>query len=421
MKKSSLKALLAGTVAAGVMSAPAVAADLDVAPAKEYVEVGSFKGSILLPGTGISFKVGGYAKADYIFRFDNFAGSNSANSGQDSSASQFGVGLGGVTGAGGNRTRFHANQSRLNFDARTTTDIGSARAFIEVDVNSGFGNSQSFSNRTATTLRHAYVEIGIDSLGGSLLAGQNWSLFTDFNVYPNILDFNGPANQAFLRQAQLRWTQPLSDALTFAISAENPVGFVAGTNAGVDAVPDFIAALSYKSGAVSGRLSGVVTYQDPNNDSSLPATTRDELLGWGIQASAKVKFGKDSVAIQGIYGQGIGRYIFTGATAGVIDSTNNIQEITQYGGIVHGQHFWSDKLHSSAWFAYTVVDSEDDDVTGARLNTGGSQIYTGANLIYNLRSNLTLGLEGLYTSVNSDADQVDRGFFSVQSSVQFSF
>lgn len=427
MKKTSFKALLGAGASALALTAvaPANAADLDIEPDKEYVEVcpnSGFRGAILLPGTGVCFKVGGYAKADFIFRFDDFAGTNGTFSGANASATAFGFGA--QAGAGGNRSRFHANQSRINFDARTTTDLGSARAFVEGDFAfNGFSNTQTFANRSQFTLRHAFVELGIDSLGGSLVAGQNWSLFTDFNVYPNTLDFNGPPTQAFLRQAQIRWTQPLSDAFTFAISAENPVTFVAGANLGVDAVPDFIAALSYSSGALSGRLSGVVTYQDPNNAAVLGATTTDTALGWAVQASLRLAIGdRDSLTVQGIYGDGHGRYQFTGVASGAVNSLGTIQTLRQYGGIVHGQHFWSDKLNSSAWFAYARALAENDTVTGARLvaNTG-TQIYTGANLVYNIRSNIIVGLEGLYTIVTDDVTGVDNDNFSLQTSFQFSF
>ncbi|MEO0923688.1 MAG: porin, partial [Pseudomonadota bacterium] len=218
MKKSSLKALLAGTMVAGVISAPAFAADLDVEPEKEFVEVGSFRGSILLPGTGISFKVGGYAKGDLIYRFDDF----SAGFGGINELSSNGGGIFG--GVGGDRFRAHAAQTRLNFDARATTSIGSARAFIEGDFFSfddSAGVNENASNSERFRLRHAFAEIGIDALGGSLLIGQNWTNFGDLGSYANTLDFNGPNAQVFIRQAQIRWTQPINDTFTLSVSAEN--------------------------------------------------------------------------------------------------------------------------------------------------------------------------------------------------------
>ena len=139
------------------MSTAAFAADLDVEPAKEYVEVGSFKGSILLPGTGISFKVGGYTKGDVIFSFNDFT-----PGGGQGIAELLNLGPNGGAG-GGDRVRFHALQSRLNFDARTTTSLGSARAFLEVDLFNTGGNENQ-SNSANPRLRHAFAELGIDSL-----------------------------------------------------------------------------------------------------------------------------------------------------------------------------------------------------------------------------------------------------------------
>jgi hypothetical protein len=50
---------------------------------------------------------------------------------------------------------------------------------------------------------------------------------------PESIDFNGPAGQIFIRQAQLRYMQPLFISLRISFAVENPEGdFFARGNAG---------------------------------------------------------------------------------------------------------------------------------------------------------------------------------------------
>ena len=420
MKKSSLKALLAGTVAAGLMSTTAFAADLDVEPAKEYVEVGSFKGSILLPGTGVSFKVGGYTKGDVIFTLNDFG------PGVLNQLNELFFAPSGFGGEGGDRFRVHALQSRLNFDARTTTELGSARAFLELDLAVGdFGNevvSSSFQPR----LRHAFAEIGIDSLGGTLLIGQAWTNFGDLGSYANTLDFNGPNAQIFIRQAQVRWTQPISDSVTLSVAAENPefAGAASGADNGRDSVPDFSARLAAKTDFGNFSVSGLLRFLNVDNGANPgPAFSDDSTIGFGLQFAGTINVGeKDKFRFQVNYGQGVGRYLQVGPSAALQDADGDLDATEALGITASYQHFWSDKLQSNLVGGFVTID----DLGDAGLvsdNELDSEIYAALNLIYSPRSNINLGIEGTYgrteTTVGGINDSVDG--FRIQTSLQFSF
>ena len=412
MKKSSLKALLAGTVAAGLMSTTAFAADLDVEPAKEYVEVGSFKGSILLPGTGISFKVGGYTKGDVIFNFEDH---------EDNETSFDTLG---DQGTGGDRVRFHALQSRLNFDARTTTDLGSARAFLELDLFGG-GGTESFSNSANPRLRQAFAELGIESLGGSLLVGQSWSNFGDLNSYPGGLDFAGPQSVSFLRQAQVRWTQTLSDTLRLSIAAENPefLGDASGPDNGLDSVPDFTAALRGKHSFLGGgtfSVSGVVRFLNVDNTNN-PTLSDDTAVGYGFQVGTTINLtDKTSLQAQATYGDGIGRYIFTFTPAAFEGVNGDLETIRQFGTAIGLTHKWTDKVRSTAIYGY------GSNLEGALADGGPtgegtrSTQFASLNLIYSPRGNINLGVEGTY-GTEDFTDGTSAEAFRLQTSLQFTF
>ena len=419
MKKSSLKALLAGTVAAGLMSTTAFAADLDVEPAKEYVEVGSFKGSILLPGTGISFKTGGYTKGDVIVSFNDFA-----PGGGQGVAELLNLGPNG--GSGGDRVRFHALQSRLNFDARTTTDLGSARAFLEVDLFNTAGN-EGFSNSANPRLRHAFAELGLDNLGGTLLIGQTWTNFGDLNSFANTLDFNGPNAQVFIRQAQVRWTQPLTDSITLSVAAENPefLGAVSGADNGFDQVPDFTAALKGKHSLLAGgtfHLAGVVRVLEVDTTANPGAPTATD-IGFGFTFGTTIGLTSSTkLGFQASYGEGNGRYIqFGGAAAVAAPGGTELDILRQAGVLGWVQHKWTPKLQSNAVFGhYANLEGAISDIGSETGLTTRSQQYAALNLIYSPRGNINLGVEGSYVNddlIGGGSDDL----FRLQTSLQFSF
>src|SRR6187402_1497467 len=76
------------------------------------------------------------------------------------------------------------------------TPLGQVKTLFEFDL---FGMGKEVGN-TAFRLKHAYVELG------KFGAGQTNSLFTDTDVYPNIVEFVGPNALPFLRNVQIRYT-----------------------------------------------------------------------------------------------------------------------------------------------------------------------------------------------------------------------
>ncbi len=74
----------------------------------------------------------------------------------------------------GDHVRLHAMQSRINFDARSNTEYGTVRAFIEGDFY-GTGGNETISNSGALRLRHAFVQLDWEK--SQLLTAQTNKLF----------------------------------------------------------------------------------------------------------------------------------------------------------------------------------------------------------------------------------------------------
>jgi len=215
---------------------------------------GSFAGSILLPGTNTSFKVGGYAKWDYVYDFSQGQSSEPVNGGFSATAlaldgcNSCGVTLNTATGvatgqfvvnpatggvflvnpvaaqAGHNvhgGSQMTASESRFNIETRTPTGYGELKTFIEGDFTNpnGLTNSGGLRNTSDSygfRLRYAYGTLG------PVLAGQYNSLFRDSSAEPETLDFGGDPDAGRTRQPQIRYTFDAGNGLSFAGAAETP-------------------------------------------------------------------------------------------------------------------------------------------------------------------------------------------------------
>lgn len=70
--------------------------------------------------------------------------------------------------------------------------------------------------QTTFRLRHAYAS------WGGLLAGQTDTLFQDGDIFPNVVDYWGPAGMVMVRTPQIRYTFVDADGLMVAVALENP-------------------------------------------------------------------------------------------------------------------------------------------------------------------------------------------------------
>jgi len=410
----SMKYLLMGVAGMAFTGAfPAYAADAPQAPSRTPVWACDITGFWELPGTDICFKVGGYAKADFIYTTDDMSDQTLFDvvSGLAAEARTPG------TDPATEQVRFHAHQSRINFDARSNTEYGTVRAFVEFDFFGGQGN-QLISNSQHPRLRHAYVQFG------NLLAGQTWSTFMILSSLAETLDFEGPGGLSFIRQTQLRWTQPMGNGVTVSVALENPENMdLPRWSAGSlskDELPDLVARIDVAQTWGSLHLAGVLRELQAST-----AAQSDEVgwaVGFGGRINVPVANGNDNVRFTAIYSDGGTRYLLDGALMGLANrGTEGFAErnalgqvLESYGGSVAFQHFWSNNLRSNFVASYVRTDN----VTAA-LSTKESQYYA-ANLIWSPVPRVNIGLEVLHGRlelVNGSSADATR----VQGSVQRSF
>lgn len=313
------------------------------APAN-VVTGGDLPRSFKLPGTDTSVQLGGYVRLDAIYDLDQDLGDTLFVEGVDTSDDDSDASF-----------RAHARQSRVFIKTLTPTSLGDATTHLEGDFFGGGGN-EVFSNSRGFRLRHAY-----GTLGG-FLAGQTWSNFMHFTAYPTTVDFDGPVGVSFIRQAQVRYTLPVGPG-DLSIAAENPEA--TGFEGARDSAPDLTARYLWEGDTAAVETAAVVrrlTVDDENND--------DSTLGYGVMLAGNVKVTDSTKLMAGvIYGEGVGRYIYTanGAEDGesaigaaYVDGNGDLETIEAYGFNAAVAQQWSPKFSSSLSYGQVRGDRPEE-------------------------------------------------------------
>ena len=331
---------------------------------------------------GFTFKPGGRIKLDMIRDFSPIVSEDS-----------FDPRTIPVDGSEGGNSSVHARETRLFLDVRGPVEGNELRMYVETDFY-GSGN--------VLRLRHAY-----GSWGG-LLAGQTWSAFVDENNFPNTIDFEAPMAFPSIRQAQLRWTQKLSEKVSWSAAIEDnksqilPPASIPGK--AEYPMPDLTTRLRFEGSrghAFASAFLGRARFRPAEGD------TDDETL-WGVLLSGRVKtFGRDYAYSQFTFGQGVGRY--RGGPAAVPDADGRLQAPSLHAFMGGYEHYWSSRLTSNAVFSQAVTPDEDF------YPPDGNQAldYTAINLLYwFLPDRAWVGVEYLhggrevFAGQNGDADRL---------------
>jgi hypothetical protein len=317
------------------------------------VEAGEFPGSFRIPGTDAAMKIGGQVRLSVVKTMGPL--------GVDDKFVTSSIPIEGTQEAGkGSRLVYSARPSRLNFDFRAPTAVGSVRAFVEADFAGGSTNS--------FRLRHAYGQ------WGNFLGGQTWSTFSDPEAEPDGIDFEGLNAISLFRQTQIRWTKPFRENASLAIAAENPSPDVTGAS-GVNQVPDVVARIRFdqprgglvrivpgtdRSGHVQVAFLGRQIRAEPPDSLNETLST----VGYGANVSGQRytswSEARDNFTFAVNGGTGIGRYVTDLGTLGGQDAvydpeTRSLEPLTVFASYVGFQHWWREGLRSTWTYGFVNV------------------------------------------------------------------
>lgn len=363
------------------------------------LEEGVLPGSIRVPGTDLSLKIGGYVKVDFIQDFD--AVGNAFQFKTDTipvETTSTGNGQGG-------QNTIHARETRFNFDLQGKTPKGKFRAFVEGDF---YGDGNSFR------IRHAFGEFG------NLLGGQTWTTFMDISARPRSLDYEGPDGEIFVRQAMIRWTQPLSNHWKLALAVEQsgsqfavPSGM---TGSARNNSPDFPVSLRYDKPRGHFQVAGIVRQIrfDGTGTSADVSTT-----GLGLNSTFLVNtVGKSALMGQFAFGNGLGRYIesMSGQNVDAVFRGDTLKALPARTAVLAYTQHWNPHWQSNFAGAIASVSTDASQPGGTIRQTRDIR----GNLIWSPYQMVEIGAELLYGKrINRDGSEGDA--VRLQFSMIFNF
>jgi hypothetical protein len=370
---------------------------------------GATKGSFKLPGSDTSIAIGGYVKADAVFS-DRSAGVGST---ADQEYEAGAVPVGPAAGANERgQIKLHARQSRFFVQTSTPSTWGDVSMHVEFDLFGTSGN-ESVSNSNNLRVRHAYATFG------RLLAGQTWTTFADVDVYPETLDFGGPAGQIFARQAQVRWTQPFTDG-QWSIALENPetvASLASGDTfrADDDRVPDIAGNIKFRAAAGKFSLAGIV--RQIRVDSAAGPAARAQRWGGALGANGVIALGhEDDVRLSAYYGNAIGRYATGFFSDGAIDANAHLALPAEWTALAAVRHYWSPHLRST--LALSGLRASNPPGAGPTVNRSAASEHL--NLIWSPIAKANLGVEYLHATRTIESGQSGH-LNRLQASAQYLF
>jgi hypothetical protein len=340
----NFKLALVAAAALGVAST-AQAADLaKKAPAAaNYVKVCDAQGAgfFYIPGSDTCLKIGGYVRVEARFGgYDgNIAGPN---------------GIGGHRAERGFYSRARAN---INFDARTATEYGLLRSYIELWATQNSGDSAPGMN-----LRQAFVQFA------GITAGRAQSFF-DF-VEGSYTIGNLEADSSDRRVNQLAYTFSFGNGITATAALEDYSTDDAtsslrasGTYAGGVKYPDLLGVLAISQAWGKAQLMGALH--------SNYGLTKDKLgfaIGAGVEVNLPMLAAGDKVFVQGTYAKGALGYA-------IINNPNpflNVNDATRTALATDFGFEAGDVKQSTAWGINWGLHHEFNKIWEANL--GGSYL-----------------------------------------------
>ena len=319
---------------------------------------------------------------------------------------------------------FSVRQTRLGVKGNIPTALGELKTTFEFEL---FGTGVD-AGQTTFRLRHAYGELG------KFGAGQTVSPFMDIDVFPNTLEYWGPAGMVFFRNIQVRW-MPIQGDTRMTIALERPgasadQGVYAGRIELQDVKPRFPypdLSAEYRYGQKWGyvELAGIVRRIEWKDQGTDAFDLTGNATGWGVNLSSNLNLGKKDIArLQLVYGEGVENYMNDApADIGIKGNGGNTrtpvtgEALPVTGVVAFLDHTWNEKFTSSV--GYSMVDIDNSDRQAPDAFKRGQ--YALGNVLYMPVSGVTTGVELQWGNRENFSDGFKTDIFKVQFSFKYAF
>jgi hypothetical protein len=305
------------------------------------------------------------------------------------------------TYGGGEQFHMNANATQLRWDVRAPDLPGNMRFYYQND----FFGSGSDTGDMKYRIQHLYGEIY------GFKAGFTYGVWEDPDSWPDTVDYEGPNAVIFSRRPVAQYTYAWNDNWNTTFGVEKPDIFVdlnSGPNQGgntLTAMPDLGFNTRFEKEGF-GHLQFSTMFRDLG---AMDSTGRDQhVFGWGVNLSVGLDLGKnDSLQALGVYGHGVGGMgndtSFLNSDA-AFKNNGDLEALPYWSATAGFTHHWSPQFRSTITYGYVNLDN----ASGQNPEFYHTSHYASANVIWQLRKRLSIGLEGLY-GLKTAQNGVDSG------------
>lgn len=300
---------------------------------------------------------------------------------------------------GGTHSSVSANATQLRLDMRAPDLPGNIRFYYQNDFSGDDSKDMKYR------LQHLYGQIY------GFKGGFTYGVWEDPDSWPDTVDYEGPNAVIFSRRPVAQYTVSWTENWNTTFGVEKPDIYVdldSGPNPGnnmVTRMPDFGFNTRFEKEGF-GHFQFSSMFRDLGAKDGLGET--HHVFGWGVNLSANIDLAKNNyLQLLGVYGEGVGGM---GNDTSFLNSdaafnSNGDLEALPYWSVTAGfTHRWSEVLRSTVTYGYVNLDN----ASGQADTFYHTSHYASANLIWQLRKRLSLGLEGLY-GVKEASNGVDSG------------
>ena len=292
----------------------------------------------------------------------------------------------------------------------------------------------SNAGQTTFRLQNFYAE------WRGLLAGQTDTNWMDASIFPDTIDYWGPAGMVYVRTPQLRWSALRTKTDTFAIAIEAPntdidLGNARQIDPGLAAnlqsdakMPDFTARYRTEQDWGHVQVAGILRYLGYDTSGAPGNDPSGHVTGWGLNLTSNIKsIGDDMVHLGLVFGNGIASYMNDGGvdvaprcqvTVGpsCVAGTVSAVAVPLWGVTAYYDHYWTGGFSTAFGYSETHVDNQ----SGQEASAFKSGQYASVNLLYRPAKNIMMGAEGLWGR-RTNYDGQDGKDQRIQFSVQYKF
>jgi len=288
---------------------------------------------------------------------------------------------------------FSARQSSLGLRSFIPTSFGLVKTDLSFDL---FGSDGS----TSIHWLSIWAELGMFGVG------QTYSNFMDIDVFPNTIDYWGPAGMVFVRNPQIRITPWSQDGMGLSFSLEAPNSaldtgkiseispdFGAGFS-GWNRLPDLTAAWRMDGDWGHVKVAGILRQVGYQNTLTSNGDPSGHKTGYGLNLTGALKvFGKSQLNGGLVWGKAIASYMNDGgvdlAPGPIRLGDTNAEAVQSFGWLAYYNHWWTDQWSSTIGFS----QHQQDNTAGQTATAFKRGSYGNLNVLYYPWKNITTGLE----------------------------